>query len=425
MNPQEHQLAAYVGIDWADQQHQVCLQVDRHSPRSAQALDQTPEAITEWALKLKGQFPDGLIGVCLEQSRGPLIYALSQFPWLVLYPINPKSLARYREALYPSLSKDDPTDAELLCQFLQFHESQLRAWHADDSTTRRLRLLQENRRTLVDDRSRLSNRLTDCLKRYYPQALRWAGPLTQPMAWDYLLKWPTLAQVQRAQKRTVLAFYYAHHVRRGDELTQRHQEMHQAIPLLQDAAIVETTVSMVQAICRQLHAIERAIRQHDREIAAVFAVHEDHDLFATLPGAGPVLAPRLVVAFGTNRDRWQEAGDLQRLCGAAPVVERSGKTCWVHWRWAAPAFLRQTFHEYALHSMHKSQWAAAYYRLSRERGKSHHAAVRALAFKWIRVLYRCWKERTPYDETRYINELRRRGAPLLRHLKPETQDQAA
>ena len=78
MNPQVHPLAAYVGIDWADQQHQVCLQVDEHSARSTQPLDQTPEAINGWALKLKEQFPDGLVGVCLEQSRGPLIYALTE-----------------------------------------------------------------------------------------------------------------------------------------------------------------------------------------------------------------------------------------------------------------------------------------------------------------------------------------------------------
>ena len=425
MNPQEHRLAAYVGIDWADQQHQVCLQIDEHSPRRIQPLNQTPEAITEWALKLKEQFPAGLVGVCLEQSRGPLIYALSQFPWLVLYPINPKSLARYREALHPSQSKDDPTDAELLCRFLQLHQPQLRAWHAEEAATRRLRLLLENRKTLVDDRTRLANRLTDCLKHYYPQALRWAGPLTQPLAWDFLLKWPTLAQVQRAQKKTVLAFYYAHHVRRGDQLTQRYQEMQQAIALIQDLAIVEPTVSMVQALCRQLHAVQRAICEHDREIAAVFATHADHDLFAALPGAGPVMAPRLVVAFGTDRGRWQEASELQKLSGIAPVMRRSGNTCWVHWRWAAPAFLRQTFHEYALHSLGGSPWAAAYYHLAREKGKSHHAAVRALAFKWIRILYRCWKEHTPYDETRYLTELKRRGAPLIHHLQPEPQAQAA
>lgn len=178
---------------------------------------------------------------------------------------------------------------------------------------------------------------------------------------------------------------------------------------------------MVQALCRQLHAVQRAICDHDRQIAAGFAAHADHDLFASLPGAGPVMAPRLVVAFGTDRQRWREASELQKLSGIAPVMQRSG----IHWRWAAPAFLRQTFHEYALHSLGNSPWATAYYQLARERGKSHHATVRALAFKWIRILYRCWKTRTPYDETRYLNELKRRGAPLLHHLQPKPQAQAA
>jgi hypothetical protein len=98
-------------------------------------------------------------------------------------------------------------------------------------------------------------------------------------------------------------------------------------------------------------------------------------------------------------------------------AQRSGEKSWVHWRLACPKFLRQTLHKFAAQSRLKSPWAEAYYQPMRERGLWHHAAVRALAFKWIRVMYRCWMDRTPYDEARYQQALERRGSPLATSLR--------
>jgi hypothetical protein len=98
------------------------------------------------------------------------------------------------------------------------------------------------------------------------------------------------------------------------------------------------------------------------------------------------------------------------------VTKRSGRHSHVERRWAAPAFLRQSFHEYAQCSLRSSPWARAYYYGQRLRGKSHHTAIRALAFKWIRIIYRCWQDRTPYDEARYLAALARRGSPLSTRL---------
>ena len=119
-------------------------------------------------------------------------------------------------------------------------------------------------------------------------------------------------------------------------------------------------------------------------------------------GAVPPSLPRLLVDFGTDRTRFASAAEVQQLTGIAPVTQRSGQRTYVHWRWAASTFVRQTVHELARHSLRSSPWARAYYALQRQRGKGHHAAVRALAFKWLRIIWRCWQDRTPYDETRYI-----------------------
>jgi len=120
------------------------------------------------------------------------------------------------------------------------------------------------------------------------------------------------------------------------------------------------------------------------------------------------------VAFGEQRTRYPSAADLQKYAGIAPVTERSGKKHWVHWRWQCPTFLRQTFTEWAAQTINKSFWAGQYYRQKRAKGYSYQAAVRALAFKWIRIIYRCWQTGKPYNESTYLKALEHRGSPLLK-----------
>ncbi len=144
--------------------------------------------------------------------------------------------------------------------------------------------------------------------------------------------------------------------------------------------------------------------------------HADAEIFRSFPGAGPALAPRLLAAFGADRQRLESAGQAQAYCGIAPVMVRSGRTCQVRRRWACNTFLRRTFHEFAGLSLRKSAWAKAYYDQMRSRGAKHQAAVRSLAFKWIRILFRCWQTRTLYNEVHYFQQLYRKQSPLLKFM---------
>jgi hypothetical protein len=128
------------------------------------------------------------------------------------------------------------------------------------------------------------------------------------------------------------------------------------------------------------------------------------------------LAPRLLVAFGEQRERYGSAAEVQTYAGIAPVMERSGKQSWVHWRCQCPKFMRQTFVEWAAESIQFSFWARAYYQQQRDKGASHQAAVRSLAFKWIRIVFRCWQTGKPYDESTYLVALQRQGSPLIPNL---------
>jgi Transposase len=170
-------IVAWIGIDWADRRHEVRLQgVDSPNIESFQIQHQ-PEALQDWIINLRRRFPQGQVAIAVEQSRGALLYALMSCDFLILYPVPPKSLAKYQEAFHPSGSKSDPSDADLLLNLVRSHHDHFRAWLPDDPLTRELRLLVEDRRKLVGDRIRLTNRLTDLLKQYFPQALEWAGPL--------------------------------------------------------------------------------------------------------------------------------------------------------------------------------------------------------------------------------------------------------
>ncbi len=420
--PEQQEFGAYIGLDWADRTHVISLRGTDSGKVEHYQLVHKPEALAEWVSDLQRRFPGQRVAVALEQARGAVVHALMGYDFLVLYPVNPKTLAKYREAFSPSGAKDDPTDADLLLELVTLHRDKLRAWLPDDELTRTITLLVEYRRQLVATQTSLSNRLTSLLKLYYPQALAWAGELTTVQACDFLQRWPTLAQVQQAPPAKLRQFYLAHGCRKADVIEQRLQEIKLAQPLTRDGAVISASVVMVQATTTQLRPLMEAIARMEKQIAELFRQHVDHDLFSSFPGAGPVLAPRLLAALGADRGRFAAATEVQQLSGIAPVMERSGKTCWVHRRWACPKFVRQSFHEFAGQSIRWSTWARAFYDQQRQRGNGHHAAVRSLAYRWIRIIYRCWQMRVPYCEETYCRALQRRQSPLARVLAAPMQN---
>ena len=416
MNPfTDGQYTAFIGIDWADTKHDICLQEAHNDQREFDCIPHQVGDIEKWVLALRQRF-GGPIAIALELTKGPIVYALQKYDFLVLFPINPSTLAKYREAFTPSRAKDDPTDAELALDLLLRHPDRFRPLVPQSVELRALASLVEQRRDLVNDRVRITNRLRSTLKQYFPQVLEWFDRINTPLFCDFITRWPTLEQIKRARKSTLERFFRQHSMHFAQVLENRYQAIKAATPLTQDVGVVTPHRLYTLVLAEQLRVTLQAIRHFDDEIAQLAPLHPDYALFSALPGAGPSLAPRLLVAFGEQRDRFTSAAEVQKYSGVAPVTERSGRKHWVHWRWQCPTFLRQTFVEWAAQTVNKSFWAGAYYRQQKAKGCSHQAAVRALAFKWIRILYRCWQARTPYDELIYLEALRRRGSPLLDQL---------
>jgi Transposase len=164
---QEPQFAAFVGIDWADQKHVWCLQADGAAQRESGELEHKPEAVEAWAGQLCQRFGNRPIAIAVEQVRGALVFMLSKYEPLHLFPVPSAMAANLREALYPSGAKDDPRDADLLLELLLQHRDKLRRLSPDSEATRRIQseryanhrgvLLRERNRVKASDSSHVAD----------------------------------------------------------------------------------------------------------------------------------------------------------------------------------------------------------------------------------------------------------------------------
>jgi transposase len=304
--------AAFIGIDWADAKHDGCLQATGSAKRACFQLAHTPEAIDAWVTTLRTRFDGQPVALCLELNKGPLVCALRKDDFLVLCPIKPLTLARYREAFTPSRAKDDPTDAALQLELLRTHRDTLPPLHPQSPTMRALAQLVAHRRRVVGDKVRITNRLTSTLKNYVPQVLPWFQDKDTLIFCDFLSRWPTLKAAPRARRATLAAFFQAHHVRAAAVIATRIQARKSATPLTMDAGVMAPTALLVHALVSQLRVTLPAIKDCDDARAQRAQAPPDCPLCDACPGAGAVFAPRLLGACGAQRARSTSAAARQK-----------------------------------------------------------------------------------------------------------------
>lgn len=405
------EFAAFVAIDWADQKHVWKMYVPETDTFESGELIHRPEAVEAWALALAQRWGGRPVALALEQARGPLFHMLTKYAHLAIHPVHPASLASYRKSFSPAGAKGDDRDVDLILDLLLRHRDRLRPVRTETAETRLLALLNEQRRGLVNHKTTLTNQLTANLKLYFPQILEWFPDLDSRLVADLLRRWPTLPQLKTARPATLRKFFFEHNCRSQERIEERIAQIAPALPAITDTALLEAATRLTPVLLAQIAVLVDAIKQLENRIEQLFNQHPDALIFRSLPGAGPALAPRLLTALGTDRERFDSANDLGCYSGIAPILKQSGKMHVVQFRRACSKFLRQTFHEWANCSRQHCDWAREHYQNQRDKGKRHHAAVRSLAAKWIRIVYSCWKNRTPYDDNRYRQALARRRMP--------------
>jgi transposase len=403
--------AAWIGWDWADQHHDLFLETAEGRTERI-TLPHQPGRLHSWLKELGQRFGNRKVVLGIEACQSALLPIFLQYTYLELYPINPKSMARFREVVRPSGSKSDDLDCQLTCQLVKAHRSLLSEFVAEDSLTRELELLVGYRRDLVDQRSGLANQLKTVLKLYYPLALEMLqDDTTTALAADFVLKFPTLRSLQQAAQHEVRKFFKGHGCRLTKGLEERLEGVAQAVAVTDDAAWNNPHSFMVCAVAEQLKAVIGRVDQIQERICIIAEQHPNYALAQSLPGAAAVLEPRLMAVLGTRVDACPSAEKLAIRDGVAPRRVQSGNSCLTTRRLAKPQFEHQTWIEYAKSSLLSCAWARAFVEAKTKAGKSYYTAIRALAFKWIRIIHACWAKGTVYDETTYLAALKKSGSP--------------
>src|ERR1019366_1535671 len=286
--------AAFVALDWGSQKHAWILQPADGSKREKGFLDNTPEAVAIWPAELGRRFPGRPLAVALEQKRGSVVNLLLCHPHLVLFPVPASMSASYRKTFVPSGAKNDPGDAAWILDLLLRHRDRLRRLQPDDPKTRLLLMLVEDRRQLVDDKTRLALRLQDCLKQYFPQLVQWFDVDT-PLVADLLKRWSDLQHLQGCHDGTLRTFFRQHHC--GENLMgERIDAIRAAVPATHDLAVLEAGSIKARHLTESSPPLRHQITQSDRRRDELVPNHPDAPIFASFPGAGRATVPRLIAA---------------------------------------------------------------------------------------------------------------------------------
>lgn len=408
-----------IGIDRSDATLDICqLRRDGGEPSDYQVAN-TPEALRAWVESWPALEAGQHRIIGFEQPCRQLLgFFHSQVVEgkIRLYALNPHTPQALRRAFTPSNDKSDARDAAAIAEALASHEAKIARWRWQPGSelTRSLRPLVEDRRHAVEERTALTNALNEILKQTFPQALKLVSEeLWRPLSTNFLARWPTLAELQAAKKDTVRRFYHAHQCHRADVVEARLARIASAQAQTADSVMLAAARLKIQRLAEQIAVLTRHIARYDEAIARHYATHPDKEIYDSLPGCGPVFGPRLAAVMGEDRSQYTQANALQCRSGIAPIRRQSGKKDTSVRRTACPRFERQTFHEWAGETIPKSPWAKAFYESQIAAGKLHHTALRALAFKWQRILWRCWQDGLPYDEARYEAALVAKASPLV------------
>lgn len=412
--------AFFVGIDWSDAKHDVTIIDDQGHSRHC-VIEHSTATIDVWISELLKKADGRPVAIMLEQAKGSLIHALMLRDNVFLYPINPKQFVNYRNSFQTTSAKSDKSDSMLMARMLFERHRQLKPWKPDDELTRLLNRLCVTRRHWVEQRTKAVQRLLDLVKSYFPALLVLAANRLNecPVLLEILKKWPDPRDLKRVHPKQLIRLFESQGYKNPEQRDKLIQAIKAAPLHTQDSTLLTVSAMDATALTKQILNCQDIIDQLEQEIKVAMNTHPDASLFSSLRGAGPALAPRLLTAFGSDRERFEDASQVANFSGIAPVTKQSGKTRLVVRRRACSKYLLQTFHEFASSAAKWSPWSKAYYRLQQSKGMQRHAILRKLAYKWIRILFRVWKTRTPFDEARYVASLSQKCPEILEFFKQQ------
>jgi transposase len=396
----------YVGIDWAAETHAVCVLDDRGRVVSAFAIAHTADGFTDLARRLGRLAADpAQVPVAIERPDGRLVDALLEAGHPVV-PVKPNAIKAWRDAEVLSGAKSDEADAEVIAEYLRLRAHKLRPAVPYSPETKALRTVVRTRDDLVEMRVAATNQLAALLDTHWPGAKAVFADIESPIALEFLTRYPTPAAAARLGEKRMAAFCTKHGYSGRRPAAELLDRLRAAPAGTLDETLTEALRDAVLAMVAVLKAVGAALRDLDRSVIAHLGEHPDAEIFTSLPRSGRINAAQVLAEWGDARAAYDSPDAVAALAGQTPVTDKSGKHHAVRFRWACNKRFRQAITTFADNSRHASPWAAKVYTDARARGHDHPHAVRILARAWIRVIYRCWVNRTPYDPARHGNAQR-------------------
>lgn len=403
----------YVGIDWADDHHDVAITDDSAKTLSQFQITHDSSGFArfhEQIAKFK-QSPDQIL-VALETNRGLLVHELLRSGYCV-YAMNPKSVNRYKDRYVTSGAKSDPMDALAMANQLRTDRHLFKPLRPQPDDYRLLERLCQDLRKLVDEKSRISNQITSLLKEFYPKALELFS-VDSKIAMAFLKTFPDPQALSACKKKTFLAFFKKHHYSRPDKVDGLWR-LSQTPTLQPDPVILKAGRLRLLALLDQMISLQEHLALYEKEVKALLDKLPERDSIQSLPGVGNRLGPELVAALGPNdkdtQNRFQSADQIMKLAGCVPVTQKSGKRKTVLVRNACVKSLRRMLQDWSFSSLKESVWARAFYDFHKAMNKSHSTILRNLAIKWTKILFAVWFHGTLYDEAFYIQSLKKHNVP--------------
>ena len=397
--PFHQQFLALAGFDWAGDHHDIVVLDRQGSVLLELTFANDAPGWTDLGRRLTEELglEPGRLAVAIETNNGPAVERLLALG-CVVYPLNPKAAQRYRERKNNAGCKSDHLDALSFADALRTDGHGWRPLKADDPLTQELRLLCRDEIQLIAQRTALVNQLRAALREYYPVALEAFDDWVSDSAWAFVQAFPTPQALVQAGKRRWEKFLHSHRLYRPETYATRLEIFARADQFCGSPAVTRAKSRLALTLAGQLRLLEGQLLQYRRSIEALFDQHPDHDIFGSLPGVGPKIGPRLLGELGNDPSRFSTAEGLQCYGGTAPVTRQSGKNRWVSFRRACNKQLRYTLHLWADKSRADCVWAQVYYQRKRDQGQSHAAALRCLAQRWTKILWKMWQTGTRYNE---------------------------
>ncbi len=404
----------YMGLDWAKQEHAIAVVDGNGRIMMETTIEHTAEGwhrLREKLVDLAG--PDmSLVAATIETNRGPVVERLLELGCTV-YPINPNAAQCYRSRKAPSGSKTDRLDALSFADALRTDGHGWRPLNPEDPKTQELRLLCRDEMSLIEQRTTLVNQLQQALHEYYPAALEAFDDWTSPSSWAFLERFPTPQALKKAGKRHWEKFLHTHRLYRPETYQKRLEIFAGATEFCGSHAVTNAKSMLAVSLAKQLRLLEQQLKAYREHIDKLFQEHPDYTIFDSLPGIGEKLGPRLLSECGEDRDRFEDHEALQCYAGTAPVSFQSGQINRVRFRYACNKNLRTTVHLWANLSRKKCAWAQIYYHQKRLEGKSHACALRCLGQRWLKILWKMWQTKMPYNEQMHTRNQIKHGSWVL------------